>query len=62
MLTRWRDGRVAEVELHLPVMGSDADTAPYDCPKSQKILDEACRFLAAPSITWPRATTMCCRP
>ena len=26
-------------------MGTYSDTAPYDCPKSKRILDEACKVL-----------------
>ncbi len=44
-LTRWRDGKTEEVRLKLRVMGTYADTAPYNCPKSKLIFDEACRVL-----------------
>lgn len=45
-LLRWRDGQETEVTLHLPVLGSYSATAPYDCPKSQRILEEGCAVLA----------------
>lgn len=44
-LTRWRAGKTEEVRLKLRVMGTYTNTAPYDCPKSQKIFDEACKIL-----------------
>jgi len=44
-LTRWRAGKTEEVELKLRVMGTYSDTAPYNCPKSKLIFDEACKVL-----------------
>ena len=44
-LTRWRAGKTEEVQLKLRVMGTYSDTAPYDCPKSKRIFDEACKVL-----------------
>ena len=44
-LTRWRSGKTEEVQLKLRVMGTYSDTAPYDCPKSKRILEEACKAL-----------------
>jgi hypothetical protein len=44
-LTRWRAGKAEEVQLKLRVMGTYSDTAPYDCPKSKRILEEACKVL-----------------
>jgi hypothetical protein len=46
-LTRWRAGTSAEVTLKLPVLGSYSPTAPYDCPKSGRILEQGCKALAA---------------
>ena len=46
-LTRWRAGQTEEVTLKLPVLGTFSPTAPYDCPKSQRILDQGLRQLAA---------------
>ena len=45
-LTRWRDGKTSEVELRLEVFGAYSATAPFTCAKSQKIFEQACRFLA----------------
>lgn len=45
-VTRWRDGETAEVSLTLPVLGSYSATAPYDCPKSRRILARGCKRLA----------------
>ena len=50
-LTRWRSGEIDEVRLSLRVMGTYATTAPYDCPKSRRILDEACDVLAREPLT-----------
>ncbi len=44
-LMRWRSGRTANVEITIKVMGSYSKTSPYDCPKTQKIIDNACAFL-----------------
>ena len=44
-LTRWRAGKTAEVQLKLRVMGTYSDTAPYNCPKSKRIFEDACRVL-----------------
>lgn len=46
-LSVWRAGRVSEVRLQLRVMGTYSPTAPYDCPKSRLILEEACKVLEA---------------
>ncbi|MEI6676354.1 MAG: DUF6288 domain-containing protein [Verrucomicrobiota bacterium] len=45
-LTRWRAGTTEEVQLKLRVMGTYSATAPYNCPKSKLIFDEACKVLA----------------
>jgi HEAT repeat protein len=44
-LTRWRTGKTEEVQLTLRVMGTYSETAPYECPKSKKIFEEACKAL-----------------
>jgi hypothetical protein len=44
-LTRWRAGKTDEVQLKLRVLGTYADTAPYNCPKSAKIYEEAVAVL-----------------
>jgi hypothetical protein len=46
-LLRWRAGKTEVVTLQLPVMGSYSPTAPFDCPKSQRILEQGCKSLAA---------------
>ena len=45
-LVRWRAGQTEPVELKLPMLGSYGDTAPYDCPKSRRILELGCASLA----------------
>ncbi len=42
----WRQGVEREVVLVLPVLGQYGSTAPYDCPKSARILTEGCARLA----------------
>jgi hypothetical protein len=44
-LTRWRAGKTEEVQLKMRVMGTYSDTAPYNCPKSKLILEDACKVL-----------------
>jgi HEAT repeat protein len=44
-LTRWRAGKTDVAQLKLQVMGSYSATAPYNCPKSKKIFDAACKML-----------------
>ena len=46
-LLRWRGGETATVTLKLPVLGDYSPTAPYDCAKSKRILEQGCRALAA---------------
>ena len=38
-LRRWRSGQAEDVVIELPVLGSYSATAPFDCPKSERILD-----------------------
>ncbi len=45
-LTRWRAGQTEEVVVMLPVLGSFSATAPYDCPKSSRILKQGLDALA----------------
>ena len=45
-LSVWRKGARKEIDLNVRVMGAYSDTAPYDCPKSQKILEEGCAHIA----------------
>ena len=45
-ISRWRAGKSEEVVIKLPVLGSYGTTAPYDCPKSKRILEQGCKALA----------------
>ena len=47
VLTRWRAGKTEDITLMLPVPGSFSSTAPFDCPKSQRILATGLKSLAA---------------
>jgi hypothetical protein len=44
-LSVWRAGKTSQVELKLRILGTYSDTAPYDCPRSQLIFEDACRVL-----------------
>jgi hypothetical protein len=46
-LTRSRAGSSEEVMVKLPVIGTYSATAPYDCPKSKRILEQGCRNLSS---------------
>lgn len=46
-LLRWRSGKTKEVVVKLPQLGDYSATAPYDCPKSKRILEQGCQALAA---------------
>jgi hypothetical protein len=46
-LIRWRAGSTKNVIVKLPVVGTYSATAPYACPKSQRILEQGCQALAA---------------
>ena len=45
-LTRWRDGESEEVVIELSVLGSYGANAPFDCDKSQRLLDQGCKALS----------------
>lgn len=45
-LKRWRKGKTDTVSVKLPVLGTYSTTAPYDCPKSKRILEQGCQALA----------------
>ncbi len=47
VLKRWRGGKTEEVVLKLPVLGSYSSTAPFDCLKSKRILEQGSKALAA---------------
>lgn len=53
-VTRWRAGKTEEVVVKLPVLGSYGATAPFDCPKSKRILDQGYKALAA-KVAKPRS-------
>ncbi|MEI6537100.1 MAG: DUF6288 domain-containing protein, partial [Verrucomicrobiaceae bacterium] len=44
-LNVWRKGKTEEVQLKMRVMGTYVETAPYNCPKSKMIFEEACKAL-----------------
>jgi len=45
-LIRWRGGKTATAVVKLRVLGTYSATAPYDCPKSKRILEQGCKALA----------------
>ena len=45
-LIRWRADKTEAVVVKLPVLGTYSATAPYDCPKSKRILEQGCKALA----------------
>lgn len=45
-LTRWRAGKEEQVVVALPVLGAYSATAPYDCEKSRRILEQGSKALA----------------
>ncbi len=45
-LLRWREGKTESVVVKLQVMGSYSATAPFDCPKSRKILEQGWQAMA----------------
>ncbi len=45
-LIRWRAGKTETVIVMLPVLGTYSATAPYNCPKSGRILELGCKALA----------------
>ena len=44
-LTIWREGKSREMQIKMRVMGTYSATAPYNCPKSKRIFEEACKAL-----------------
>ena len=46
-LIRWRGGKTRTVVVKLPVLGTYSATAPYNCPKSKRIIEQGCKALAA---------------
>ncbi len=47
VIMRWRAGKTEDVVVTLPVLGSYSATAPFDCAKSKRILEQGCKSLAA---------------
>jgi hypothetical protein len=45
-LVRWRAGTTGRAVVKLPVLGTYSRTAPFDCPKSRRILERGCKALA----------------
>ena len=52
VLLRWRAGKTESVALKMRVLGTYSDTAPYNCPKSAKIIEEACAALQKETNMW----------
>ncbi len=53
-LIRWRKGKQENVVIRLPVLGSYSSTAPYDCPKTVQILEEAWKVLEERFVVDPK--------
>lgn len=49
-LLRWREGKTEDVTIKIPVMGSYSKTTPWNCEKTQKILENACRYIVKKDI------------
>ena len=47
IISRWRADKTEDVVLKLPVLGDYGATAPYNSAKSQLILEQGCKALAA---------------
>lgn len=50
----WSDGVSREVAVRLPVLGKYSGTAPYDCPKSKRILEQGCAAIVRSGFRNPR--------
>eukprot|EP00752_Nemacystus_decipiens_P013559 g12017.t1 len=46
VLRVWRKGKTQSITIELPVLGDYSATAPYNCPKSKRILEQGCEALA----------------
>jgi hypothetical protein len=44
-LNIWREGKTIPVELTLPVLGSFSSTAPWGCPKTDALIDQAAKSI-----------------
>jgi hypothetical protein len=58
VLLRWRAGKTESVALKMRVLGTYSDTAPYNCPKSAKILEEACAALQKETDMWKEVSAL----
>ena len=54
-LSVWREGKVSDVVVKLPVLGSYGATAPFDCQKSKRIFEQGCEALAQSMNAKPKA-------
>jgi len=45
-LIRWRAGNQSSVVVKMPVLGTYSATAPFNCPKSKRLLEDGCEALA----------------
>ncbi len=45
IVTRWREGKTEEVTIQIRIMGSYSKTAPWNCEKSKKIIEDACKYI-----------------
>ena len=45
-LIRWRKGKAENVIVRLQPLGSYSATAPYNCPKSKRIIEQGCQAIA----------------
>lgn len=41
----WRTGEKLAVDIALPVLGTHSDTAPFNCSKTEKIIDNAVKYM-----------------
>ncbi len=41
----WRKGKELDTTLTLPAMGSYSKTMPFSCPKTDRIVDQACEYM-----------------
>ena len=43
----WRNKKSIETQINLPAMGTFSETAPFNCPKTDKIVDNAVEYIKA---------------
>lgn len=41
----WRKGKESDVTIKLPILGSYSETSPFNCPKTEKIIDNAVAYM-----------------